>query len=124
MQRTYHFLHPSSALAVVKKTKTAPWGMNGGMDGAPGSITIWPGTERERVNGALHEKDLQPGDVIINSAGGGGGWGDPKKRDPQRVLEDVLNDFVSLESARLDYGVVIDEDAMTIDEGATAALRG
>ena len=123
VKRTYHFLHPSSALAVVKKTKTAPWGMNGGMDGAPGSITIWPGTERERVNGALHEKDLQPGDVIINSAGGGGGWGDPKKRDPQRVLEDVVNEFVSLESARRDYGVAIDEATVSIDEEATAALR-
>ena len=123
VKRTYHFLHASSALAVVKKTKTAPWGMNGGMDGAPGSITIWPGTERERVNGALHEKDLQPGDVIINSAGGGGGWGDPKKRDPQRVLEDVVNEFVSLESARRDYGVAIDEATVSIDEEATAALR-
>ncbi|MCY3945393.1 MAG: hydantoinase B/oxoprolinase family protein [Anaerolineaceae bacterium] len=121
--RTYHFMHDSQALAVVKRTKSPPWGMNGGKDGSPGFVTIWPETERERTNGALHEKDLKDGDVIINSSGGGGGWGDPLERDPQRVLEDVVNEYVSLESARRDYGVVIDEDTLTVDEGATAALR-
>ena len=121
--RTYHFKHDSQALAVVKRTKSAPWGMNGGKDGAPGYVTIWPETERERTNGALHEKDLKDGDVIINSSGGGGGWGSPFERDPQLVLDDVVNDFVSLASARRDYGVVIDEQALSIDEGATAALR-
>ena len=123
VQRTYHFQHAAAALAIVKKTKSAPWGMHGGMHGDPGSITIWPGTERERVNGSLHEKDLQSGDILINRSGGGGGWGDPQRRDPQRVLDDVINDFVSLESARHDYGVVIDEHSLTVDEDATAALR-
>ena len=121
--RTYRFLHQSQALAVVKKTKTAPWGMAGGNDGVPGSVTIWPGTERERVNGALHEKDLQAEDVIINSSGGGGGWGDPKTRDPQRVLIDVKDGFVSERSAREDYGVAINPEDWSIDEAATTALR-
>ena len=61
--------------------------------------------------------------MLQNNSGGGGGWGDPRERDPQRVLEDVINDFVSLESARKDYGVVIDEASMSINEAATAALR-
>ncbi|MDD9955934.1 MAG: hydantoinase B/oxoprolinase family protein [Anaerolineaceae bacterium] len=121
--RTYHFRHDSQALAVVKRTKSPPWGMNGGKDGSPGFVTIWPETERERTNGALHEKDLKDGDVIINASGGGGGWGNPFNREPKQVLEDVVNDFVSLESARRDYGVVIDEETLTVDEGATAALR-
>ena len=120
--RTYRFLHPSSALAVVKKTKTAPWGMHGGQNGEPGQVVIWPGTEQEQRGGAIHE-DFGAEDVIINNAGGGGGWGDPLERDPQRVLEDVANGFVSLESARRDYGVAIDTDSMTVDETATAALR-
>jgi hypothetical protein len=55
--------------------------------------------------------------------GGGGGWGDPLERDPADVLEDVLDEYVSLEGARRDYGVVIDEEAMRVDEGATARLR-
>ena len=121
--RTYRFLHDSQALAVVKKTKTAPWGMAGGQDGTPGAVTIWPGTDKERTNGALHEKDLRPEDVIINRSGGGGGWGDPHTRDPQKVLADVRDGFVSARSAREDYGVVINFDDWTVDERATAALR-
>ena len=122
VSRVYRFLHNSACLAVVKKTKTAPWGMHGGHNGIPGSITIWPGTEKERVNGALHEKDLRAGDILINKSGGGG-WGNPKKRDPQLVLQDVRDDFVSLRSAREDYGVVIDSERWTVDEAATARLR-
>ncbi len=53
---------------------------------------------------------------------GGGGCGDPRKRDPGRVLADVLDGFVSVESARSDYGVVIAEGQ--VDEAATRALRG
>ncbi len=123
VQRTYHFKHDAAVLAIVKKTKSAPWGMYGGKNGEAGSITIWPDTERERVNGSLHEKDLQAGDILINRSGGGGGWGNAKKRDPQRVLEDVVNGYVSLESARRDYGVAIEADTLCIDEVATAALR-
>ena len=37
--------------------------------------------------------------------------------------EDVVNDFISLESARKNYGVAIDEAGMCVDEAATAALR-
>ena len=121
--RSYRFLHPSQLLCIVKKTKTAPWGMNGGRDGRPGSTTLWAGTDQEHTDGSLHEKDLQPEDVLINRSGGGGGWGDPFQRDPQLVLADVRNGFVSERSAREDYGVVIHTEGWTVDEAATAALR-
>ena len=120
--RTYRFLHPATTLALVKKTKSAPWGMAGGMDAEVGHVVVWPGTEREQRNGAVH-LPMAAEDVIENNSGGGGGWGDPREREPQQVLEDVLNDFVSLESAHRDYGVVIDAMTMSIDEAATAALR-
>jgi len=54
---------------------------------------------------------------------GGGGWGSPLDRDPDRVLTDVLDEYVSIESARDDYGVVIDPASKTVDAKATAALR-
>ena len=122
--RSYRFLHPSQLLCIVKKTKTAPWGMNGGQDGTPGSTTLWAGTDREHTDGSLHEKDLQPEDVLINRSGGGGGWGNPYQRDPQLVLADVRDGFVSERSAREDYGVVIHTGSWTVDEAATAILRG
>ena len=42
--------------------------------------------------------------------GGGGGWGDPLDRPAERVLDDVLDEYVSVESARRDYGVVLTGD--------------
>ncbi|WP_035484692.1 hydantoinase B/oxoprolinase family protein [Geminicoccus roseus] len=55
---------------------------------------------------------------------GGGGWGDPKQRPAAKVLEDVLDDYVSIEAARDVYGVAIDPVAMTVDQAATERLRG
>jgi N-methylhydantoinase B len=54
--------------------------------------------------------------------GGGGGWGDPFERDPELVRADVLEELVSREAAREQYGVVLRDD-LTIDEAETNALR-
>jgi N-methylhydantoinase B len=66
---------------------------------------------------------LYQGDVFRHELPGGGGWGDPLKRDPQKVLKDVRNEFVSLECAVTDYGVVIDDATWQVDEAATTLLR-
>jgi N-methylhydantoinase B len=55
---------------------------------------------------------------------GGGGWGKAKERPITKVLEDVLDDYVSLGAAKDIYGVVIDPKTMTVDQDATARLRG
>jgi len=67
---------------------------------------------------------IQPGERAANKNPGGGGYGYPYERDVQKVVEDVRNGLVSLEGARLDYGVVItDCDSLTVDAAATAKLR-
>jgi len=66
---------------------------------------------------------LKPGDTVVMDAAGGGGYGSPVERDPEMVLEDVINGYVSLERARNDYGVVIDPETLTIDEEKTALVR-
>jgi N-methylhydantoinase B len=56
---------------------------------------------------------------------GGGGWGDPLEREPERVLRDVVQAKVSVEAARTAYGVVIVDHAgePAVDEAATVKLR-
>jgi N-methylhydantoinase B len=66
---------------------------------------------------------VRPGDIVEHVGAGGGGYGDPLRRDPRRVLDDVLDEKVSIEQADVDYGVVVDTETMTIDEPATARRR-
>ena len=51
---------------------------------------------------------MPPHDAICLALPGGGGFGDPHARDPQRVLDDVLDGLITAEEARRDYGVAID----------------
>ena len=96
--------------------------MAGGKEGENGHVILWPGTDREIVTGGVYQS-MAPDEVLVNNSGGGGGWGDPFARDPEAVLEDVRNQYVSAERASEDYGVVIDEATMTVDVEATASLR-
>jgi len=120
--RAYRFLAPSSALTLVKKTKTRPWGMANGKDGVNGQVVLRPGTKREAHVGGVYES-MAAGEVLVNQSGGGGGWGNPFERDPHAVLDDVRNDFVSVEAAARDYGVVIVSKTMALDEAATKKAR-
>ncbi len=66
---------------------------------------------------------LQPGDVVTIDAPGGGGYGNPLARDPEMVLSDVTEGYVSLESAGADYGVVINPETLAIDWPGTNKAR-
>ena len=65
-----------------------------------------------------------PGTSVMARTAGGGGWGDPLDRDPARVRDDVLEDFVSVEAARDDYGVVIDAATRRSTGGDARTARG
>ena len=65
----------------------------------------------------------ESGDVINFISAGGGGYGDPLARDPQAVEQDVRNEYVSLERAQADYGVVIDPKTLKVDLEQTKKLR-
>ena len=83
-----------------------------------------PGPAEEIVHGKA-SREFAYGDVISFQQSGAGGYGNPLARDPRRVLEDVLDDYVSVEAARREYGVVIVARGadLSIDEPATDALR-
>jgi N-methylhydantoinase B len=66
---------------------------------------------------------LKPRDTILKLTGGGAGVGDPAERDPQDVLWDVLNEYVSLEKAREIYKVAIDPLTRRVLDDETMRLR-
>ena len=100
-----------------------PWGVRNGQAGRPGRYLVNPGRHDERTLNALSEGTLlNRGDIVRVETGGGGGWGDPYEREPERVLRDVLGGFVSAQGARDDYGVVIAPGG-AIDNDATRKLR-
>lgn len=66
---------------------------------------------------------LKPGDVVTIDAPGGGGYGNPFERDPEMVLGDVLEGYISFEKASADYGVAIDPKTLEIDLEETKKLR-
>jgi N-methylhydantoinase B len=100
------------------------WGVNGGMAGGSGFITVNPGTADERKLKPMSDgHKLRCGDLIRIVTAGGGGWGSPLERPAGQVHLDVLDGFISAASARRDYGVVLSADATEVDAAATLALR-
>ena len=71
----------------------------------------------------LRRHEVGAGGAIRLESAGGGGWGDPLDRDPEKVLLDVREEFITADSARGDYGVVVDSKAWKVDAKATEALR-
>ncbi|MFF0267043.1 hydantoinase B/oxoprolinase family protein [Kribbella sp. NPDC004536] len=120
--RAYRFTAPSTGICLVYKTKTKPWAIDGGREGDNNHIILNPGTEREAVQGGSYNR-LEAGEVLVNNTGGGGGYGDPFERDPERVAADVRNGFVSVAAAEREYGVLVDPATFEVDATATARLR-
>ena len=96
-------------------------GYCGGEAGAGNFFVLNEGADDEiLVPDYCYDIVVPKGGRIFVQSGAGGGWGDPLNRDTNRVLADVRNDYISIEGARRDYGVVIDAAAMTVDDAATS----
>jgi N-methylhydantoinase B len=62
-------------------------------------------------------------EILVNNTGGGGGYGHPFDRELEKVKYDVINDFVSIDAALKEYGVVIDPKTLEINESETHKVR-
>jgi N-methylhydantoinase B len=92
-----------SVSSIADRTEYPAPGLLGGKAGAPGAVTMGDGKKLH----AKALKDLQAGDVVHVDLPGGGGYGDPFQRDPQRILWDVIEGYVTAEEAEKKYGVVV-----------------
>lgn len=100
-----------------------PFGVCGGKPGDGGALYRINRDGTKSVYGPLAYFRVEDGETWCAISSGGGGYGDPLGREPERVQADVRDGFISLTSAREDYGVVLTPGSLEIDERATAGLR-
>ena len=121
--RDYRMREEEAVVQVRSDRRThRPYGLYGGRPGAPGAVVLNPREEAKTLPSKV-TMTCRRGDVVRWVLPGGGGWGDPLERDPERVLRDVRNELVSPAVAERDYGVVIDTGRWKVDEAATVKLR-
>ena len=93
-------------------------GRERGLAGAPGAVSLRSG----RPIKPKGRQTVPPRDAVRLELPGGGGFGDPRRRDPERVADDVRDGFITRGDARRDYGVVLDAHGH-VDVQATRSLR-
>jgi N-methylhydantoinase B len=92
-----------SVSSIADRTAYAAPGLLGGESGATGEVTLNDGT---RLN-AKALKDLGRGEIVHVNLPGGGGYGDPMKRDIEKVRWDVVENYITPEEAERCYGVSV-----------------
>ena len=121
--REYRFTESEAVLQVrTDRAKFRPYGLYGGHPGQGSANYLNPGRENRKLT-SKPTMTIKMGDVFRHELAGGGGWGDPLDRDPTLVLKDVLDELVSIDAARRQYGVVINLDHRNVEASATNALR-
>jgi N-methylhydantoinase B len=109
--KQYVLLAPCELWANFDRIGCPPWGVQGAKAAKSGQVLIFKNGKQEAE--LLYKTEgcpLQAGDRVRMSNAGGGGYGDPRERPVELVQRDVIRGCVSSESARDDYGVVIDAD--------------
>ncbi|MFZ0850236.1 MAG: hydantoinase B/oxoprolinase family protein [Hyphomicrobiaceae bacterium] len=125
MQRALRVLAADARYSLLSDGAVVPaFGVLGGLSGVP--VGAW--VDRD---GAIQDFDtpgkiaghpVDAGDIIMVRSAGGGGYGDPLERDPQRVATDLREGYISAAQAHQLYGLVLDK-ADAVDKAATAAWR-
>lgn len=127
-EKHVRMLKDAHFMSIADRSILACWGVRGGKAGRPFEVVIDPGGPNEREVDALADAEpVRAGEVIRVRTTGGGGWGDPLRRDPAAVVRDVVWRKVSVAAALADYGVVLtgdlDDDTLGFDAAATTAER-
>jgi N-methylhydantoinase B len=116
-------LAPAVFYSFIENSKTPHWGFNGGRPGLKNYVSIQSHSRADYEIIKSAGESLETGDRVQVTAGGGGGYGPPLERDIEKVRLDVMNGYVSIDSAIKDYGVFISPDTFEVDLEATNILR-
>jgi len=115
---------------ICDRERAIVWGIKGGLPSMPHGLWVKRAAtgEKEWLGTIFSDVDIHSGDVFSRPTAGGGGLGDPLERDPAAVVRDVEDDYVSLERAETDYGVVLkvidkDLEQYEVDVEVTKAAR-
>jgi N-methylhydantoinase B len=121
----YRALVDCHTIVTADRVRLGCYGLNGGKAGAPFQVTVDITGEARALGGLVDGEPVKAGEIVRVCTTGGGGWGDPLEREPDLVLRDVLDDKVSEQAARDDYGVVVRATghSFEIDAAATTSLR-
>ena len=125
----YRMLVDCHTIVTADRVRLGCYGVAGGQAGEPFRVTVDLHGAARALGGLVDGEPVRAGQVVRVVTTGGGGWGDPLARAPERVLRDVVQRKVSAQAARDAYGVVLaareadGEMEYAIDAAATAALR-
>ena len=121
--RELRFLAEEGILQIRSdRRKFLPYGLAGGEPGSPSNNILNPGSHQQTLPTKI-TMPIKRGDLLRHNLAGGGGYGDPMQRDPVLVLEDVLDEKVSVQRAVDMYGVVVDLERQSVDVAKTDAHR-
>ncbi len=111
--------------AQMDRVRCRPWGLYGGLSGFGNAVAIHRFGEDEQgfQNGKAFDQVLEPGDAYIIRSGGGGGYGSPLEREPEKVERDVRQGYVTKASAEKHYGIVFRDGTLDVDIVRTQARR-
>lgn len=119
-------LTESSTSVMMAGVRNTTMGFAGGSNAPSNKVIVnYDTSKAEEVDETSFAVKMPPGGIIQFYRAGGGGWGDPLARDVEAVLEDVKNDYVTVEGAYQDYGVVIYEENQDfiVNNKETEAIR-
>ncbi len=112
IRKAFRILAPEAWLTASHiRSLYPPWGLNGGNNGSPNFTVVRRADGSEERIRRVPRLPLKQGDVVEVFTATGGGYGDPAKRDPKRLDEDVKNGFVTPEQRRSRYGKRLDDAA-------------
>ena len=125
LRRDVRILSGRGALSVIsEKNVIPPYGVEGASNGAANSFTVIRNGELvqpSNMPGKVSGFALSPGDIVREETAGGGGYGDPLDRDPEKVLADVAECYLTEADAAARFGVMIRDGA--VDPAATETRR-